>query len=268
VRSYKASATLYDRTFFQSHLRGSSTSASVIVPLLLRNVSVKSVVDIGCGIGTWTAQFAANGVEDVTGVDGPHVDQSGLLIPHDRFIAHDLRMPIRLGRKYDLAVCLEVAEHLPPERAPGLVAELVSLAPCIMFSAAVRGQGGRDHQNEQYMSYWTHLFAEHNYEGLDLIRSTVWADDRVDWWYQQNLTVFAGPNHPLRSRGIAPSRDLIHPVLYDRYLRRFTRPTIGYLLSSFPGALGRSLKFHLRQLFARPGKPTAVRTTIPPYRPS
>src|SRR5689334_7856178 len=104
---------LYDKQFFEGQAYNSSQSASVVVPLLLKHVAVQSVVDIGCGVAPWLAQFIAAGIEDVIGLDGDYVERSMLKIPVERFLSHDLNTPIRLGRKFDLAVCLEVAEHLP-----------------------------------------------------------------------------------------------------------------------------------------------------------
>ena len=99
-------------------------SARRVVPLVLELIHPRSVVDVGCGVGTWLSVFREHGVEDVRGIDIEGV--AGLLeIPLDQFLAHDLTRPIEPDRQFDLVVCLEVAEHLPPDgrghphRVPG-----------------------------------------------------------------------------------------------------------------------------------------------------
>ena len=101
----------YNRRFYEAQQSGSSRSASIVVPLLLRYIAAQSVVDVGCGVGTWAAQFVASGVKEVVGIDGDYIDRSMLMIDAERFIPHNLNEPIRLSRQFDLAVCLEVAER-------------------------------------------------------------------------------------------------------------------------------------------------------------
>src|SRR5271165_1063667 len=81
------------------------------------HLNPKSVVDVGCGIGTWLKVWSELGAEDILGVDGDYVRQDQLLIPPDRFKAMDLSNPLALKRKFDLVQSLEVAEHLPPAAA-------------------------------------------------------------------------------------------------------------------------------------------------------
>jgi SAM-dependent methyltransferase len=150
-----------------------------------------SVIDIGCGIGTWLAAFRENGVDDIIGVDGNYVDRSRLLIPETSFIPADISKPFSLERSFDLAVSLEVGEHLPRRTAPTFVKSLCSLAPLVLFSAAVPYQGGDHHVNEQWPSYWRGVFRPHDYTMLDPFRAGIWHDERVEGWYRQNLCLFA-----------------------------------------------------------------------------
>jgi hypothetical protein len=77
-------------------------------------------------------------------MDGGYVTTSPL---GERFLPHDIATPLpeHLVGRFDLAVCLEVAEHLPPERAESFIRELCDLAPVVLFSAAIPGQGGTGH---------------------------------------------------------------------------------------------------------------------------
>ncbi len=114
-----------------------------------------------------------------------------LMIPPACFRATDLSRPLRLERRFDLAVCLEVAEHLPESLAERLVSDLVKLAPVVLFSAAIPGQGGTGHLNERFPSYWAEHFRKWDYTPIDCLRSQIWKSDEVDFWYVQNTIVYA-----------------------------------------------------------------------------
>src|SRR5262245_44009168 len=133
----------YTNEYYRALSDGARRSARVVLPLVLEFVRPRSVIDVGCGLGTWLAVFREHGVEDVWGMDGDHVDREWLEIPADRFLAHDLSQPLRLGRSFDLVVSLEVAEHLPPSCADAFVESLTRLGPLLLFSAAAPYQGGR-----------------------------------------------------------------------------------------------------------------------------
>jgi|SRR5579863_3581454 len=162
-------------------------SPRAVVPLVISLVRPKSVVDVGCGSGAWLRVFQEQGVGRVLGLEGSHVDRSWLLISQDLVRAQDLTQPFRLAEAFDLATCLEVAEHLPSKCAEGLVASLVSLAPVILFSAAVPLQGGVHHVNEQWPDYWARIFQEHNYRQLDLLRKLIWKNPIIKNFYRQNM---------------------------------------------------------------------------------
>lgn len=162
----------------------------MIVPLVVRRLRPQSVVDVGCGLGTWLAVFGENGVADVVGVDGDYVDPARLEIPPVSFVAHDLSRSLRLDRRFDLALSLEVAEHLPPRCAATFVDSLTALAPFVLFSAAIPFQGGTNHVNEQWPDYWAALFEARGFAPVDCFRRHVWGNDDVEWWYAQNTLLF------------------------------------------------------------------------------
>ena len=180
----------YSAKYYDSLRIGSRSSAEQIVPQLLHYVPANSVVDVGCGVGSWLAVFQEQGVRDVWGVDGPHVPRDALQIPANRFQVHDLQQPMHAPRRFDLAVSVEVAEHLPEESASAFIDSLTDLAPAVAFSAAVPGQGGEHHVNEQWPSYWIERFAQHDFRCFDVIRRHIWDDPQVAWWYAQNLFLF------------------------------------------------------------------------------
>ena len=144
----------YDEFFYQGQQDGSVSSAQIVL-IVLSLFPSHSVVDFGCGVGGWLKEFERNGVADYLGVDGEYVARHLLKIPADRFRPIDLRNVSDLGRGFDLACSLEVAEHLPEDRAKSfLSAALVKAAPVVLFSAAIPLQGGTEHVNEQWQSYW------------------------------------------------------------------------------------------------------------------
>ncbi|HVB82884.1 MAG TPA: methyltransferase domain-containing protein [Candidatus Binataceae bacterium] len=183
--------TLYDHGFYSQHAAESLESARIVAPLVMRAASINSVIDIGCGVGAWLRAFRENGVASVRGVDGKYVDPSKLCIPQECFTAMDLTEPDVLEGRYDLALCLEVAEHLGTLSGRTLVRVLSDLAPLILFSAAIPGQGGIGHVNEQWPEYWRRSFEERGFKMLDLVRPQVREDRRVKWWYRQNIVMFA-----------------------------------------------------------------------------
>ena len=218
----------YSTEFHLAIQSGSRRSASVVLPIVRDLVHPSSVIDVGCGLGSWLAVFSELGVPTIHGVDGPYVDTANLEIPRDAFTAVDLARPLALGRRFDLAMSLEVAEHLPPEAAPVFVQTLVRLAPVILFSAAIPGQGGVQHLNEQWPEYWIGLFAAHQYVPVDAIRPKIWNDERVEWWYRQNAVIFVHRDelgkHPalqsIADRTDPANISRVHPVVFAEHARQ------------------------------------------------
>jgi SAM-dependent methyltransferase len=221
------SKTVYSRDFYDGIRVGSRKSAQCVVPLILELVQPKSVVDIGCGDGAWLSVFQQAGVDDIFGADGDYVDRETLLIPGDRFKAIDLSSSFALDRKFDLAVSLEVAEHLPPASARGFIASLVRLAPLVLFSAAIPLQGGAHHVNEQWPDYWVALFQPHNYVPIDCIRGRLWQDDRVEWWYAQNCLLFVSQSALEHNEGLRRAFEMTNPhqlsIVHPRFYTAFVR---------------------------------------------
>jgi SAM-dependent methyltransferase len=216
---------IYDADFFAALREGARSSAAVIAPAIVDLVAPGRVIDVGCGTGIWLRAFAALGC-DVWGVEGGYVPRDQLEIPESRLIERDLEEPLDLDGTWDLAMSLEVAEHLPSSSARTLVRGLAGLAPVVLFSAAIPGQGGHHHVNEQWPGYWVALFAEQDMTPIDCVRPMVWEDARVKWYYAQNALLFAREDALARLPGLRAQRNavgtrvlpLVHPRLHVKRL--------------------------------------------------
>ena len=182
---------VYSTDFYDYIDAGSRASASVLAGLIMGEIRVRSLLDVGSGHGAWAAQWMKAGVKDVLAVDGDYVARDQLAIPAERFVAHDLATPLDLGRKFGLVQSLEVAEHLPGNCASGFVDNLVRHGDVILFSAAVPHQGGEHHVNEQPPEYWRKLFAERGYQVFDWLRPRLADRREVKPWYRFNSFIYA-----------------------------------------------------------------------------
>jgi SAM-dependent methyltransferase len=243
------STTQYDQAFYARQRDGSLQSARAIIPILLSHLSIHSVVDVGCGVGTWLKAFQENGISDITGYDGDYVDTSTLAISATNFKALDLCTDFVLPRKVDLAISLEVAEHLPSKNGDHLVQQLVSVAPMVLFSAAIPGQGGTGHVNEQWQDYWRSKFNSFGYYPVDAIRPFVWGYPDVEIWYQQNIILYCKEGHGPSGNGIRPtppnlSLNIVHPGFYLE-LQQHGELYFSKALKALPSLAGKAISRRL-----------------------
>jgi SAM-dependent methyltransferase len=180
----------YDDDFFTYIEEGARQSAQVIVPLMANLLDVGSVLDVGCGRGVWLREWRNLGVNDIVGVDGAYVDDAQLAISADKFVKCDLSQPLRLKRRFDLVQSLEVGEHVAAARADVFVANLTAHGDTILFSAAVPGQGGEFHVNEQPYAYWRDKFAAQGFRTFDWLRPRIRRATDVEPWYRYNALLF------------------------------------------------------------------------------
>lgn len=197
---------------------------------MLGVIPASSVVDVGCGVGTWLSVFQDFGVKEILGIEGDWVPKKYLVIPENLFLNHDLSKPLKLDRTFNLAISLEVAEHIPLTSTKLFVDTLTSLAPAVLFSAAIPGQGGIGHVNEQWPDYWIEMFVQKGYRPFDVIRRKVWNDKRVAWWYSQNTLLFIKKesyqtillNIDATQSDEQSMLRIIHPGNYENVLKRST----------------------------------------------
>ena len=132
-------------------------AAEKILLIVMKHFRVKTAVDFGCGTGIFLKFLKDNGIS-ITGLDRDYNDKKNLAITKEEFIQADLTKPVHLGKRYDLSISLEVAEHLPESSAETFITSLCEASDVVLFSAAVKGQGGVGHINEQFLSYWQKIF--------------------------------------------------------------------------------------------------------------
>ena len=199
---------LYSRKFFAHLSEGSAASARTLAPIVLDIHPARSMVDVGCGVGGWVKAFAERGVNAV-GIDGDYVERKQLLIGEDRFVARDLNRELdvadlcqRYGNdgRFDLAISLEVAEHLEPARSDSLVRDLTALADVVLFAAAIPFQGGAGHINERWQSWWAQKFSANGFDPFDILRRDIWGRRDIAWWYKQNTIFYVKRNSAAHAR--------------------------------------------------------------------
>lgn len=229
----KLGDSMYGQDFYNSQIFGSLQSAQVYLYHLFSIWGVpESAVDIGCGRGAWLATCRDFGVKRVVGVDGGWNSQEAMLDSCIEFHPANLEKELPLSGPFDLAISLEVAEHLQPESSEAFVESISSLSDVVLFGAAFTGQPGVNHINTRPHSFWAGLFYERGYVLFDLFRPAFWNDERVEPCYRQNTFLYVKPDHhlyhALLNQGVAcslknPFIDCVHPEVYLGLLKEFTR---------------------------------------------
>jgi len=183
---------IYNDSYFAAEEAWTLPTAKAVVDIILEACSPVSLADVGCGSGVYLRFFQEAGVE-IKGFEG---SPAGIRRAHvDRSLIEqcDLTKPLKIGRTYDLAICFEVAEHLPTEFSDVIVASIAGLSNRVLFSAAQPGQGGVDHINEQSCAFWQQKFEALGFT-MDIERTerlrTAFGKQGSVWWLEKNLMVF------------------------------------------------------------------------------
>ena len=240
----------YTEEFYLKRMDGKLVySADRVLSVVLSKLpTINSVVDVGCGLGTWLVSFSRlqSRQVDMLGIDGPWIDTSLLVIPKDRFLAVDLSLETpQIDSRYDIAISLEVAEHLPPEKAEEFVNFLTDLSDFVLFSAAIPFQGGTNHFNEQWQGYWANLFGQKGYVPVDFIRPAIWNDENISFHYRQNTILYSKENRvkeiTLPSLLDGQMLSLSHPVVLQKHMHPGVRRAFRFLRFSIKRFIAKNL---------------------------
>jgi SAM-dependent methyltransferase len=202
----KARAVEYDHLAAETlhTVEGAAEALSMLFP----SNFPQSVLDIGCGNGSWLRAALDRGAQEIVGVDGVKLDPTLLHVPADCVHTADLSLPVDLGRCFDLVICLETAEHLEARSAKTLVDTIVRHGELILFSAAAPGQDGVHHVNLRWPAYWQKLFNDCGFACSDSVRWSLWENARIEPWYRQNMMTAR------RDEKLAGTEPRILPVLH------------------------------------------------------
>lgn len=191
---------VYSEEFYRSVDSRASNAARFVFEILENFFKIGSVVDVGCGSGAWMRTAVEQGANHAYGVDlGSSLnlirankdfhtylnDGKILLVERDFVKDAETLLP-----SADLALCLEVAEHLPTNVSQSLVARLTEASNLVVFSAASPGQGGTYHINEQPMKFWISEFAKYGFEPYDVFRDILAKHQSVPRFYALNMLLF------------------------------------------------------------------------------
>lgn len=213
----------YTSEFYDQMQDRNTRTAMEIMPYIIEKLNPSSIVDIGCGRGIFLS--VAKKIDknvSVLGIDGDYVEREKLLIDQDEFIAFDLKKELNLQKKFDVAISFEVAEHIEEEYSERFIQNIVKLSDVIVFSAAIPLQGGTNHVNEQYPSYWKKIFADCGYYCSDIIRRVFWNNGTIEPHRKQNLMLYVKDNlfdeviNKFNNIDNESYLDVIHPQFFGK----------------------------------------------------
>lgn len=215
----------YNKKFFDYIDNQSFESAEIILKEIYKNINFQSIVDVGCGTGSWLR--AASSITknlNLIGIDGKYAKKT-FSCEKANFISHDLEKNFnnKIKIKTDLVVCMEVAEHLSFKRSTSFIKNLCSLSDTILFGAAVKHQRGTLHINEQPQSFWVNLFSKNGYIAHYLPRKKLWNNEKIlkTPYYISNSFLFIKKNsknlkkftkYKVNENDVI---DIVHPIYLD-----------------------------------------------------
>lgn len=242
---------IYNKNFYDQMTEVSLRSARKIVPFLISNFPIKNVIDFGCGNGAWLKAFDELTVE-IVGIEGNWIRDKKTLIPKDKYQFTNFEdKNLNITEKYDIALCMEVAEHLSEPSAEYLIEQITSVTNKILFSAAIPLQGGTGHINEQWQSYWAEKFIKHSfYPNLD-IRNAYWNNKQIAPYFRQNMLIYERINNVNESYKTNDELEnllnIVHPQMY--LLSNYRNIGLKRCFIAFKNALKISLKLMREMIY-------------------
>ncbi|MFZ5539648.1 MAG: methyltransferase domain-containing protein [Pseudomonadota bacterium] len=211
---------LYAADFYDEQHAGSLASARRILSILRQHCAFARVCDFGAGLGTWLRAAHELGATQLAGFEGPWALDHPERFPEAAYFPVDLNEPIEVTEPFDLAISVEVAEHLLPERSESFVRDLCRASGVVLFGAALPRQPGDGHINCRPHAFWIEQFRRNGYACLDAFRPLVWTDPAVEPWYAQNCFLFVADErrHEFPALREATLFDVYHPLLVNGFV--------------------------------------------------
>ncbi len=215
----------YNSKFYDKHFEGSYRSAEIILSFIFKFLQPNSVIDFGCGIGTWCLAAKRLGIPVVYGIDSNSQNRRQPEQSQIYYKQSDIGKDLLLDKKFDLAISMEVGEHIPEEKSDIYIHNLVSSSEVILFSAAIPGQEGLHHINEQPLSYWVKKFGTMHFQLVDSLRGQFWNNNNIEIWYRNNIVLFVYESKVSQIRALLPPSppliDIVHPELFERKVKKY-----------------------------------------------
>lgn len=180
---------MYSKRYFDTIEKAERVQAETLAEVLVEIYQPTSVADVGCATGLYLWPFHINGIETI-GFDSADYAVENKAVPtvQQADITNYL-----VTKKYDLAICLEVLEHIENELCDNVLDNIVKMTSLVIFSAAQPGQKGTGHINCQTKEYWEQAFKMRGFEKVGLAERMILAhvtkQDHAEW-FKNNLQVF------------------------------------------------------------------------------
>ncbi|CAM8619743.1 AdoMet_MTases domain containing protein [Candidatus Planktophila versatilis] len=196
----------YTKNFYDSVSHRAIIPAQISSLVIAGSIEPNSVIDIGSGQGVWlrTISDVFPTVTRAVAIDiqphqSPFFEELQSTSINFQFVESDFENFSRLPKEnFDIAICLEVLEHLTPQTAVEVAEDIGRKCSFVIFSAAILGQGGTGHINERKFEYWMDLMREQGFVALDVFRPILSVSEDVPSYYKQNMMLFWHPDNASR----------------------------------------------------------------------
>lgn len=153
----------YSEKYYRKHKEIDEKWATPLARLFIRTLGIRSMLDLGCGVGSYLRGALEENLSNVVGVE-MNADLArpfmGAVVSTVA-IQGDITKPLDLHGQFDCVLSVETGEHLQPEGTAGFIDNLKSCSSrLIVLTAAPPGQRGTQHINLRPRSEWIAMITE------------------------------------------------------------------------------------------------------------